>query len=438
MKKWFYEGNSITGEIVTGEIKATSAVIAQISLKSRGIIVVKIEALQKKNDFLSFIKRQPKHDENNDNNAINKIDITKLEMPVLHGAITINTKSPAKKKEIYVFIRQFAVIIKSGIPLIKALDIVIKGQENKKFADVLTNIKTNIESGISLTNSFAMYPRMFDALFINFLSIGEKGGVLDTLLERYVEYVDKVNAIKRKIKSALSYPTIVSIVACIVTGVVLGFVVPSFEKVFSSFGAKLPAATILVINLSKIVSSYWWVFILFVVTFVYCFRRFFKSSPYFRYKTELFILRVPLFGSLIRKSVISRWSRTLALLFAAGIPLNDSLKSIAIALNNYVYGSATLIIQRNIENGMTLCAALESTKTFPSMVIQMVSVGEESGRLEMLLSAIADYYDQDIDLTIEILLSLIEPATIVILGVLLGGIIIAIYLPIFNLGNVVG
>ena len=251
-------------------------------------------------------------------------------------------------------------------------------------------------------------------------------------------YIDKVSAVRRKIKSALSYPIIVSIIAVIVIGIVLGFVVPSFEKIFGSFGAKLPMATIVVISASKIILAYWWLFLIITGCVVFIFIAAFRAYPLFRYKVELFVLRIPLFGELICKSIISKWSRTLALLFAAGVPLNDGLSSIAVSLNNYVYGAATFVIQKNIEDGMTLCDALENTQVFPNMVTQMVLVGEESGKLEFLLNSIADYYDQDIDLTIDILLSLIEPVTIVVLGAVLGGIIVAIYLPIFNLGNVVG
>ncbi len=438
MKTWAYEGHSKTGEIVSGEIKANSMLMAQVELRSRTISIIKIQAMQKDNTFWGLIKQIGKSENRKINYLLDKVDVKKLEISSKVESEKLSKKAPATKKEVYVFIRQFAVVIKSGIPLIKAFDIVIRGQENKKFANVLTEIKYSLESGVSLTNSFASYPRVFDSLFINFLAIGEQGGVLDVLLERYVEYIDKVNAVKRKIKSALSYPIIVLIIACIVIGIVLGFVVPSFEKIFANFGAKLPSATLFVIYISKLVASYWWMFLLISICMVFVFKILFKTYPVFRYKTESIILRIPLFGDLIRKSIISRWSRTLALLFSAGVPLNDSLESIAIALNNYVYGAATLVIQKNIENGMTLSAALDDTQVFPSMVNQMVSVGEESGKLELLLNSVADYYDQDVDLTIDILLSLIEPITIVILGAILGGIIVAIYLPIFNLGNVVG
>ena len=460
-KIWMYEGTATGGKFESGEICASNVIVARANLQSRGINVIKIQASRKESRFSRIITKFTfrinfKINRNSDNkldeittkklkttksrkpaNLLNEVDVKKLESKVSTHQ-KVSKKSPATKKEIYVFIRQFAVVIKSGIPLLKAFDIVIRGQENKKFVLVLENIKSSIENGISLTNSFAAYPKVFDALFINFLAIGEQGGILDMLLERYILYIDKVDAVKRKVKSALSYPTVVLIIALIVLGVVLGFVVPSFEKIFTNFGAKLPMATILVIKMSNVVANYWWILLLGAFATYLGFRQLFRTLPNFRYRVEAFVLRLPLFGNLIRKSIISRWSRTLALLFSAGVPLNDSLKSIAIVLNNYVYGAATLIIQRNIENGVALSAALESTNIFPSMVNQMVAVGEESGKLELLLNSVADYYDQDVDLVIDILLSLIEPLPIVILGSLLGGIIIAIYLPIFNLGNVVG
>ncbi|AUR53084.1 hypothetical protein CUN60_12560 [Aquella oligotrophica] len=255
---------------------------------------------------------------------------------------------------------------------------------------------------------------------------------------RYVEYREKIDAIGRKVKAAMAYPVIVLVVSTVVLGIVLGFVVPQFQKIFSSVGAKLPTPTLIVIAASDAVIHYWWLFIAGGVGLFFLFRFMYRNFPRFRFFCDSSIFRVPLFGELAQKSLISRWTRTLSLLFAAGVPLNEALHSIALLVNNYLYGAATLNIQKDVESGSSLYGAMLVTDIFPSMVNQMIAVGEEAGSLEYLLQSIADYYDQEVEMVIETLLSLIEPATIVILGSVLGSIIIAIYLPLFNLGNVVG
>jgi type IV pilus assembly protein PilC len=275
-------------------------------------------------------------------------------------------------------------------------------------------------------------------LFLNFLAIGEQGGILETLLLRYIEYREKMDAIRRKVKSAMTYPIIVVIVSALVLSVILGFVVPQFQKIFESVGAKLPLPTLIVIAASDAIIHYWWMMILFIVGMIFAFKRAYNNIARFRFVMDSFIFKVPLFGQLALKSIISRWTRTLSLLFMAGVPLNEALRSIATLVDNYLFGSETLNIQKNVESGVSLYNSMRLTGIFPNMVNQMVAVGEEAGSLDVLLQAVADYYDQEVEMVIEAILAMIEPATIVILGAVLGSIIVAIYLPLFHLGDVVG
>lgn len=442
---WIYEGRNKNGEIISGSIQAATAVIARVKLRKMNIEPIDVRA--KAGFFsLSVGNRKPKTKESSKERTLNSFSKS-VKPDEIHsvfqnqGKAQENKKTVKKKikdKEITVFIKQFMVVIKSGVPLLKAFDIVINGIENKNFHAVLSDIKFGVENGLSLSESFGSYPKVFDPLFINFLGIGEQGGILEPLLARYIEYKEKSDAVKRRVKSAMAYPIIVLIVATLVLCVILGFVVPQFQAVFESVGAKLPAPTLLVIALSDAVIGYWWLMLLYVIGMIFAFKYAYKSVPKFRFFVDSFIFRVPLFGDLAQKTLISRWTRTLSLLFAAGVPLNNALRSIAFLVDNYLYGAATLNIQRDVESGISLYQSMESTSIFPTMVNQMVAVGEEAGSLEFLLSSIAEYYDQEIEMVIETILSMIEPLTIVFLGVVLGAIIVAIYLPLFHLGDVVG
>lgn len=441
---WFYEGRTKSGDLVTGTVEAETAIVARVKLRKKDIIPLSIKRRSGFSFFSRFFQARPKgetlekklgmfakmasskdiHDlvnkSQDDKNAKRKV------------------KKPVKDKEITVFIKQFVVVIKSGVPLLKAFDIVIHGQENKRFLTILEDIKFGVENGLSLSESFGSYPKVFDALFINFLAIGEQGGILDVLLTRYVEYKEKIDAIHRKIKSAMTYPIIVLIVSMLVLSVILGFVVPQFQKIFESVGAKLPVPTLIVIAASHIVTHYWWLVILMIIAAVMLFKYVYRTVSKFRFFIDSSIFKIPLFGELALKSLISRWTRTLSLLFAAGVPLNDALRSIALLVDNYLFGAATLNIQKNVEAGSSLYNSMLATDIFPNMVNQMVAVGEEAGSLDFLLQSIADYYDQEVEMVIESLLAMIEPATIVFLGAILGSIIVAIYLPLFHLGDVVG
>ncbi len=444
---WFYEGRTKNGDLVTGTIEAPTAIIARVKLRKREIIPISVKprsSFSFLGDVLQAFRRRMGTQEKKLNLfaklARNKEihDLTTKERSDKTDQAKKKIKKPVSDKEITVFVKQFVVVIKSGVPLLKAFDIVIHGQENKKFYEILEDIKFGVENGLSLSESFGTYPKVFDPLFVNFLAIGEQGGILEVLLLRYVEYREKIDAIRRKVKSAMAYPIIVALVSVIVLGVVMGFVVPQFQKIFEGVGAKLPAPTLIVIALSNFVIHYWWLAIIAIVGLVLLLRFLYRVYPRFRFFVDSSIFKIPLFGELAQKSLISRWTRTLSLLFAAGVPLNEALRSIALLVNNYLYGAATLNIQKDVEAGSSLYGAMLNTDIFPNMVNQMVAVGEEAGSLDFLLQSIADYYDQEVELTIETLLSLIEPATIIFLGSILGSIIVAIYLPLFNLGNVVG
>lgn len=449
--KWFYEGRTKNGDLVTGTVEAPTAIIARVKLRKNDIIPISIKQRSKFSFFEDILEKlKPKKVVvSKENRLSNFAKLARARTGEIHNMMKgedknktpegkKKVKKPVKDKEITVFIKQFVVVIKSGVPLLKAFDIVIRGQENRKFLEILEDIKFGVENGLSLSESFGAYPKVFDALFINFLAIGEQGGILETLLTRYLEYKESVDAIRRRVKSAMTYPIIVVIVSGLVLSVILGFVVPQFQKIFESMGAKLPAPTLIVIAASNIIVNYWWAVLAFIIGMIFLFKDLYRRVPRFRFFIDSAIFKVPLFGELAQKTLISRWTRTLSLLFAAGVPLNGALRSIAMLVDNYLYGSVTLNIQKDIEGGSSLYHSMQASGIFPVMVNQMVAVGEEAGSLEFLLQSIADYYDQEVEMVIEAILAMIEPATIVILGAVLGSIIVAIYLPLFHLGDVVG
>lgn len=442
---WSYEGRTKSGDLVTGTVEAETAIVARVKLRKRDIVPLSIKrrsAFPRLARIFGFGRQRSENVEKKLGlfaKIANAKDIHDLKTKSEEEKnVKRKVKRPVKDKEITVFIKQFVVVIKSGVPLLKAFDIVIHGLENKRFLNILEDIKFGVENGLSLSESFGTYPRVFDPLFINFLAIGEQGGILEVLLTRYVEYREKVDAIRRKVKSALTYPIIVVIVSMLVLSVILGFVVPQFQKIFESVGAKLPAPTLIVIAASHIVTHYWWLVILTIAGLIYLFKYLYQTQARFRFFFDSFVFKIPMFGELALKSLVSRWTRTLSLLFSAGVPLNESLRSIALLVDNYLFGAATLNIQKDVEAGSSLYNSMLYTDIFPNMVNQMVAVGEEAGSLDYLLQAVADYYDQEVEMVIESLLSMIEPLTIVVLGAVLGSIIVAIYLPLFHLGDVVG
>ena len=340
-------------------------------------------------------------------------------------------------KDITLFTRQLATMMKSGVPLLQAFDIVGKGHSNAAVARLLMEIKTEVETGSSLAQAFGKHPLYFDALFCNLIGAGEQAGILDSLLDRLATYKEKILAIKSKIKSALFYPVAIIIVAFVITAVIMIFVIPAFKSVFSSFGADLPAPTVFIMTLSEYFVDYWYIIFGTIGGGGYAFFYIWKRSVKVQIFMDRVMLKLPVFGSLVRISCIARWCRTLSTMFAAGVPLVEALESVAGASGNHVYYTATKKIQGEVSTGSSLTSSMQGTDVFPNMVIQMVQIGEEAGSLDAMLSKVADFFEAEVDDAVEALSSLMEPIIMVILGVLIGGMVVAMYLPIFKLGSVV-
>ena len=340
-------------------------------------------------------------------------------------------------KDITFFTRQLATMMKSGVPLLQAFDIVGKGHSNPRVARLLMDIKTEVETGSSLKQAFEKHPLYFDALYCNLIGAGEAAGILDSLLDRLATYKEKILAIKSKIKAALFYPLSIIVVAFVITAIIMIFVIPAFKQVFTSFGADLPGPTLLVMAISDFFVQYWYALFGGLGGAIYAFFWTWKRSEKMQIFMDRLMLRIPVFGDLVRKSSIARWTRTLATMFAAGVPLVEALDSVAGASGNHEYFVATKKIQSEVATGSSLTSAMQGTDVFPNMVIQMVAIGEESGALDSMLSKVADYFEQEVDDAVEALSSLMEPMIMVVLGTLIGGMVIAMYLPIFKLGAVV-
>ena len=341
------------------------------------------------------------------------------------------------EKDIALFTRQMATMMKSGVPLLQAFDIVGKGHTNAAVSRLLFDIKTEVETGSSLKQAFEKHPLYFDALFCNLIGAGEAAGILDSLLDRLATYKEKILAIKSKIKSALFYPAAIVVVAFVITSIIMIFVIPSFKSVFASFGADLPAPTLMVMAMSDFFVEYWWAIFGGIGFAGWFFFYTWKRSIKLQMFMDKLLLRVPVFGSLVRKSAIARWTRTLSTMFAAGVPLVEALDSVAGAAGNYEYFVATKKVQGEVATGSSLTSAMAGTEVFPNMVIQMVTIGEEAGSLDAMLSKVADFYEQEVDDAVEALSSLMEPMIMVVLGTLIGGLVIAMYLPIFKMGQAV-
>jgi type IV pilus assembly protein PilC len=357
--------------------------------------------------------------------------ITKLKKRRTSGGRAI------KQKDIAVFTRQLSTMMRAGVPLIQSFDIVARGSPNPKLTKLLTDIRSDVETGSSLSSAFRKHPIYFDALYCNLVEAGEAGGILEALLDRLATYQEKTMAIKNKIKSALTYPIAVLVVAFVVLSVIMIFVIPAFKDVFTSFGADLPAPTLVVIAMSEFFVSYWWAIFGFIGGGVYFFLESWKRSESMQKTMDRLLLRVPVFGDLINKSAIARWTRTLSTMFAAGVPLVEALDSVGGASGNAVFAEATEAIQRDVSTGSSLTTSMQTTGVFPNMVLQMCSIGEESGSLDQMLGKAAEFYEDEVDEAVKGLSSLMEPFIIVILGTLIGGIVVSMYLPIFKLGQVV-
>jgi len=337
-------------------------------------------------------------------------------------------------KDIAIFFRQLATMMSAGVPLVQAFEIIGRGHENAGIRELILNIKAEVESGTSLSETLAKHPLQFDELVISLVGAGEQAGVLETLLDKIATYKEKTEYLKAKIKKALFYPTAVIIVAVIVTAILLIFVVPQFEELFSNFGADLPAFTRVVVDLSKFMQQYWWVVFGIVAGIGVGFMQGKKRSRKFNRMLDRFVLKMPIVGPIMHKAAIARYARTLATMFAAGVPLVEALESVSGATGNVVYSDAVLMIRDSVATGQQLTFAMNQTGLFPNMVEQMVAIGEESGSLDNMLSKVADFYEQEVDDAVDALSSLLEPLIMSILGVLIGGLVVAMYLPIFKMG----
>lgn len=390
-----WEGKDRNGKTVRGELRAGGEAMVSAALRRQGILVNKIK------------KRRG------------------------------GTGSAIKQKDIAVFTRQLATMMRAGVPLLQSFDIVARGATNPRLTQLLNDIRQDVETGTSLSSAFRKHPMYFDALYCNLVEAGEAGGILEALLDRLAIYQEKTVAIKNKIKSALTYPIAVLVVAFVVVAVIMIFVVPAFKDVFTSFGAELPAPTLVVIAMSEFFVSYWWAIFGTLGGGIYFFLQSWKRSEKMQKRMDRILLKVPVFGDLMYKSAVARWTRTLATMFAAGVPLVEALDSVGGASGNAVFQEATEQIQRDVSTGSALTTSMQTTGIFPTMVLQMSAIGEESGALDHMLAKAAEFYEDEVDEAVKALSSLMEPFIIVILGTLIGGIVVSMYLPIFKLGQVV-
>jgi type IV pilus assembly protein PilC len=390
-----WEGKDKAGKVIRGEVRAASEAAVNATLRRQGIMVQKVKAVRRKRG----------------------------------GRVT--------EKDIALFTRQLATMMKAGVPLLQSFDIVGKGAANPAVAKLLLDIRTDVETGSALAAAFRKFPLYFDALFCNLVQAGEQAGILETLLDRLATYKEKILAIKSKIKSALFYPIAIIAVAFIITAVIMIFVIPAFKEVFSNFGADLPAPTLVVMAISDWFVANWYIVFPVIGAAIYGFLEAWKRSIGVQVFMDRMMLRLPVFGDLVRKSSVARWTRTLSTMFAAGVPLVEALDSVGGAAGNYVYAQATKQIKQEVATGTSLTAAMQNTGVFSNMVVQMVSIGEETGALDAMLGKVADFYEQEVDDSVEALSSLMEPVIMVVLGTLIGGMVIAMYLPIFKLGQAV-
>ena len=394
---WVWEGTDRKGNRLKGRSLAVSENEVRAELRRQGVVPVKIRKEQK------LFSRGKK--------------ITPL--------------------DIAVFSRQLATMLTAGIPLVQAFEIVGVGHDKPAMQKLILDIKADIEAGTSLHQALAKHPLYFDDLYINLVEAGEQAGALENLLDKVATYKEKTEALKKKIKKALFYPAAVLAVAVIVTVILLIFVIPQFESLFRGFGADLPAFTRMVIDLSRFVQDKGWLILLIIAAGVLTFRYFYKRSRPLRHFIDRTLLKLPVLGPILTKAAIARYSRTLATMFSAGVPLVEAMDSVAGATGNIVYETAVLRMKDEVSTGLRLQRAMENSGLFPNMVIQMIAVGEESGSLDEMASKVADFYELEVDTAVDSMASLLEPLIMVILGTLVGGLVVAMYLPIFKLGAVI-
>ena len=396
---YVYKGTDRKGNKIQGEVNGTSQAIVKAHLLKQGIIAK---------------------------------SVTKKAKPLFGGG-----KKAIKPADIAVFSRQMATMMKAGVPLVQAFDIVADGLENPSMRDLVFDIRDDVASGSGFASSLRKHPKYFDDLFCNLVEAGEQAGALETILDRIATYKEKTEALKAKIKKALTYPIAVVVVAIIVTGILLVKVVPQFAETFSSFGADLPAFTLFVLHLSELAQEWWFMFLIGAIVSIFLFKEAVRRSPKLAYAVDKYMLKVPIIGKILYLSVMARFARTLSTTFAAGVPLIDALTSVAGAAGNRVYGEAIIRVREDVSTGIQLNTALKVRNIFPTLLVQMSAIGEESGALDEMLEKVATYYEEAVDNTVDSLTALLEPMIMSVLGILVGGLMIAMYLPIFQIGQVV-
>ena len=358
--------------------------------------------------------------------------------PLRISKVKTARKRRITQEDITVFTRQLATMMKAGLPLMQAFEIVARGHSNPSMTEMLMQVRSDVEQGSALGKSFSKYPKYFDRFYCNLVSAGESGGVLESLLDKLAVYKEKTQAIKKKVKTALTYPIAIIVVAIALIFIMMMFVLPAFKEVYANMGAELPRLTQLVMSLSDLFVDYGWIMIVLLIVSAFGLYKLHEKSPTFQKRIDALILRLPVFGSIVRKATIARWARTTSTLFAAGVPLVEVLDSVAGASGNILYEEATQDIRAKVTQGLSLTSSMQSTDMFPNMVIQMAAIGEESGSLDDMLNKAAEFYEDEVDNSVSRLSHLMEPIIMVVLGSLIGILLIAMYLPLFNLGNVVG
>ncbi|MGD8908406.1 MAG: type II secretion system F family protein [Chromatiales bacterium] len=394
-----WEGTDKKGSRITGESRGTNVAMVRAELRRQGVNPLKV----RKKATSIFSSRKKK---------------------ITSG-------------DIAVFSRQMATMMSAGVPMVQAFDIVGRGHENPSMMELILTIKSDVEGGTSLADSLKKHPLYFDDLFVNLVRAGEHAGVLETLLHKIALYKEKTESIKGKIKKALFYPVAVIIVAIIVTAIIMIFVIPQFEQLFKGFGADLPVFTKIVINIAHFVQGWWWAILGATILAGYVTSHIWKRSRKFRQTVDRILLKIPVIGAILNKAAIARFARTLATMSAAGVPLVEALDSVAGATGNVVYSDAVLRMREDVATGQSLQLSMKQRNLFPNMVIQMVSIGEESGALDDMLTKVADFYEEQVDNAVDAMSSLLEPLIMVILGTLVGGLVVAMYLPIFSMGKAV-
>jgi len=394
-----WTGTDQKGTKREGEIIAKSSALAKAELRKQGFRVKKIKAKAKP----LFAPRKP----------------------------------PITAMDIAIFSRQMATMMASGVPLVQSFDIVGNGHENASMAEMILKIKASVESGNSLTEALQEHPLYFDDLYCNLVKAGEQAGILDDILDKVAVYKEKTEAIKAKVKKAMFYPVAVMVVAVVVVSILLLFVVPQFEAIFADFGATLPGPTLIVVGMSRFLAQWWWLIFGGAFAAIYTFSYFKKRSRKMREVLDRLILKITIIGPIMEKSAIARFARTLATMFAAGVPLVEALEGVEGAVGNIVFANAVKQIKEEVSTGTQVQAAMKNTNLFPNMVVQMVAIGEESGSLDKMLTKVADFYEAEVDNLVDGLASLLEPLIMAVLGVIIGGIVVAMYLPIFKIGEVV-